>query len=499
MQPNFYRSLAKNMAMMKAALHLDVNDDVVTRRFSALGLECALYYVEGMSNGEQMAQHVLRPLLACDTALTGQAAITTALSEIVEATETKLEASPSAALQELLRGQCLLLMDTCDQAAVIDLRGYAHRGVARPQTENVVVGPHEAFNESLRDNLTLLHRRLQTPAFICKMLSVGTSTSTQVALCYLNGICEAETVTAIENRLQGVALDYVMASGILEQLIEDDPYAPLPQIVATERPDRVVSFLMEGQAVLVVDGNPRALALPMSLWHLFHAPDDSYMRWHYGSFMRILRLLGALTSVLLPALFVSLVIYHPMTIPMTLLTSIMQSRTIVPSSLLSEAVLMALIFNLINESGTRIPGQMGSSLGLVSTLILGTAAVDAGLVSPLLIIVVALAGVGSFAMPDYSMSLAFRIWQVVLLIIAGFFGVTGLCYGLTLLLCWVASMESLGRPYLAPNSPRRSHNPDMILRAPSFRQRLRAYLANPAQMDRTRGRMRRFKQGRDGE
>ncbi|MDD3336135.1 MAG: spore germination protein [Eubacteriales bacterium] len=495
MEPKFSRSIQKNIQLVENILHLDVNDDVVVRRFRALGQECVLYYVEGMSSGEQMAEHVLRPLMNSSLTVSGRDAVPEAMKDIVEATETKLEAKPDSAILELLRGQCLLLIDTCDQSMVIDLRGYARRSVGVPQTENVVVGPHEAFNETLRDNLTMLHRRLPTPKFICKIQEIGTETSVQLAVCYLDGVCKADTIDKIEKRLEGAALDYIMTAGLLEQLIEDDPYAPLPQVVGTERPDRVVSFLMEGQAVILLDGSPRALALPVGLWHLFHAPDDSYMRWQYGSFMRILRMLGALVSLLLPAVFVSLVIYHPMTIPMTLLTSIMQSRTIVPMNLFSESILMVLIFNLINESGTRIPGLMGSSLGLVSTLILGTAAVDAGLISPFLIIIVALAGVGSFAIPDYSLSFALRIGQIVMLLAAGLMGVTGLCYTFILLLCWVAGMQSLGAPYLAPNSPRRSHNPDLLLRTPTFRQRLRAYLSAPEAMDRARGRMRRFGRG----
>lgn len=497
MEQKFYRSIDKNIALMERALHLDVNDDVVVRRFEAAGQSCVLYYVEGMSSGEQMAQHIMRPMIGTPTQLSGSGAMRTALETVIEAPETKLEKDPHAAIQELMRGQCLVLMDTCDEAAVIDLRSYVRRSVPSPQTENTVVGPNEAFNESLRDNLTMLHKRVQTPDFVCKIHEVGTKTSIQIAVCYVDGVCRQEWVDEVEKRIEGAALDYVITSGVLEQLIEDDPYAPLSQVAATERPDRAVSFLMEGQVVVLVDGSPRSFAMPMSIWHVFHAADDSYMSWQAGTFMRCLRLLGGLVALLLPAIFVSLVIYHPMTIPMTLLTSIMQSRTAVPGSLFGEAVMMVVIFNLINESGMRIPGMMGSSLGLVSTLILGTAAVDAGLISPLLIIVVAMAGVGSFAMPSYAMSMSFRMWQMVLLITAGVMGVTGLCFMLVFFLCRLACMESLGEPYLAPSSPRLSHNPDLLYRAPTFRQRLRAYLSNPWEMDRARGRMRRFGSRRD--
>lgn len=498
MQTIFCRDLEKNLKALQQRLHLDVNDDVVLRRFDGLGQSCALLYVEGLSDGEQMAQHILRPMMNSPLRLTGRGAARQLMDNVLTAPEAETEQELSKAVEDLLRGLCLVLMDTCDQALRIDLRAYARRPVSNPRNETVVVGPHDAFNETLRDNLTLLHRRLPSPNFVCQLRKVGTETPGQAALCYLDGVCPRETVEELQRRLDGVELDYVLTSGTLEQLIEDDPYAPLPQVVGTERPDRAVSFLMEGQAVLLLDGSPRALALPVSLWHLFHAPDDSYMRWQYGTFMRLLRLLGALVTLLLPAVFVSLVVYHPITIPMTLLTSIMQSRTNVPINLFEETLLMVAVFALINESAIRIPGMMGSSLGLVSTLILGTAAVDAGLVSPLLIIVVALSGLGSYAMPNYPLSFAFRMGQVVLLLAAGITGISGLCYAVVMLLCWVAAMESLGQPFLAPGSPRRTHNPDLLLRAPTFRQRLRTYLSNPEEMKRAYGRMRRF-DGRNKE
>ena len=498
MQTIFSRNLEKNLKALQERLHLDVNDDVVLRRFDALGQDCALLYVEGLSDGEQMAQHILRPMMNSPLALAGRSAAEQVMQSVLTVPEVESGPEVSQALYDLLRGLCLVLMDTCDQALRIDLRAYARRPVSNPRNETVVVGPHDAFNETLRDNLTLLHRRLPSPNFVCQLRKVGTETPGQAALCYLDGVCPRETVEELQRRLDGVELDYVLTSGTLEQLIEDDPYAPLPQVVGTERPDRAVSFLMEGQAVLLLDGSPRALALPVSLWHLFHAPDDSYMRWQYGTFMRLLRLLGALVTLLLPAVFVSLVVYHPITIPMTLLTSIMQSRTNVPINLFEETLLMVAVFALINESAIRIPGMMGSSLGLVSTLILGTAAVDAGLVSPLLIIVVALSGLGSYAMPNYPLSFAFRMGQVVLLLAAGITGISGLCYAVVMLLCWVAAMESLGQPFLAPGSPRRTHNPDLLLRAPTFRQRLRTYLSNPEEMKRAYGRMRRF-DGRNKE
>lgn len=485
-------SLARNMRWFTQKLLLEQNNDIVKRPFHALGLECMLLYMEGMCSGQLIAQHVLRPLLRCREKVSGAEALTLSQMNLLEASEVKTETNMDAAAEELLRGQCLVLLDSVKEIIIVDARSYVHRPVMIPQTENVVIGPHEAFNESLRDNLTLLHRKLQSENFIVKIMAVGQKASIQLALCYLDGICPADTVQQLTQRLEGAAVDCVQSGGMLEQLIEDDPYAPLPQVLGTERPDRAVSFLLEGQAVVLLDGSPRALTMPVSIWHLFHAPDDSAMRWQYGTFMRLLRLLGATLALLLPAVFVSVVIFQPMVLPATLLTSILESRATVPISLFGEALLMLTVFNLINEAGTRIPGLMGSSLGLVSALILGSAAVDAALVSPLLIIVVALSGLGSYALPDYSLSMAFRLLQLALLVAGGLMGFPGVVLVLVYTVIRVAGMRSLGHPFLAPCAPARQHNPDLVMRAPIFRQRLRAYLANPAQTDRAEGRMRRF-------
>jgi len=497
MRPVFSRDLKRSQEWLEKALHLEENDDIIVRPFQGMGLSCALYFVDGLVSAENTAQAILRPLMRCRAEARGDEALALARDSLLLCPDVKEETSPEAAVDGLMHGLCLLLMDSVPRALLVDARAFVKRPVTTPQTETVVIGPHEAFVETLRDNLTLLHRLLPTPDLICKMEAVGTRVSTNLAVCYLRGVCPEETVAELTRRISGSALDDVLNIELLSQLIEDDPLSPLPQALSTERPDRAASFLLEGQAVVLLDGSPRCLAMPISLWHLFHAPDDSYMRWQYGTFMRVIRALGAALALLLPALFVSVVTFHPVALPMSLLTNIIQSRSIVPVSLFFEAVLMLLVFDLINEAGTRIPGLLGSSFGLVSALILGTAAVDAGLVSPLLLIVVALSGVGSYALPDYSLSFAFRMGQMALLIAGGLMGLPGVCLMLLWMILRVAGMQSLGRPYLAPTAPRRVRNPDLLLRAPVYRLRLRGDTANPRAMLRALGRMRRW-HGREG-
>ncbi|MBR2925213.1 MAG: spore germination protein [Clostridia bacterium] len=487
----FSQSLSKNITTLKTYLNASANNDIVIRRFHSLGQDGVLTYIDGMASNKDVAEHILEPLMQSETpAQKPKNLLQYAMQHCLPVPSAKVEADLPKAMDAVLHGQCLLLLDGCPEAILIDLRGYVHRPVNKPVNERVVIGPHEAFNEALRDNLTLLHRLLPTEKLVVTMQQVGTEIHSQAAVCYLEGICPKETVNRLQQRISGCQVDAVSSIGMLEQLLEDDPMAPLPQTVMTERPDRVASFLLEGQAVVLLDGSPRALVMPVSLWHLCHAPDDSHMRWQYGTAMRLLRLLGAVAALLAPAVFVCVYSFHPSLLPMTLLTSILQSRTVLPISMYGEAFFLLLLFDLINESGTRAPELMGSSLALVSTLILGTAAVEARLVSPLLLITVALSGLGSFALPDYSLAFAFRMAQLVLVPVAGLTGAGGLCAALVLLCCWVGGMESLGSPYLAPTAPIRLHNPDLILRRPVYRQRLRPEAS--FHVKRTRGRMRRW-------
>lgn len=491
MQPTFFKKLSANSSLLEQLLHLPDNTDIVIRSFRSMGLDCALYYVDGLTGTAWAADYILCPMMKCTELHQGEEAVRAAARTLIATPEVKTETSVPKAIDALMHGMCMILLDGVSTVLLVDSRMYVKRSVSTPQTETVVIGPHEAFTEPLRDNLTLMHRILPTENLICKMLAVGRQVSTKVSLCYIEGICPQETVDEITRRLNACNLSDIQGSGILAQLMEDDPFAPLPQILSTERPDRAASFLLEGQAILLMDGSPRALAMPVSLWHLFHAPDDSYMRWQYGSFMRIIRIIGAALALFLPAVFVSIVTFHPIALPMSLLTNIIQSRSVISISLFTEAILMLTVFDLINEAGTRIPGLLGSSFGLVSALILGTAAVDAGMVSPLLLIVVALSGLGSYALPDYSLSFAFRMGQMLLLIAGGLMGLPGVCLVSVALLMRVAGMTSLGHAYLAPSTPKRTRNPDLVIRGPVYRQRLRGYLANPFRMMRAWGRMRR--------
>lgn len=489
MKDSISAALATNLDVMEQRLFRSVNTDMNRRLFRVYRREAAVYFVDGMVSSDYLQHYLLSP---CQQRMNDEPgdALLPALLRMIPLGEVEESSSYGDAVQAIMDGQAVMMVDGLSCALCFDIRSFVRRGISPPLTESVVNGPHEGFNESLKDNLTLLRRILHTPELIGEMTTLGDLAPKGVCIMYLHGAVDEGSLQRVKNRLSGIRVDHVLSIGALEQLMEDRPFALMPQCCLTERPDRAASFLLEGQVILVLDGAPQVLAVPISFLHLFHTPDDTSMRWQYGTFLRLIRLLGALSTLLLPGLFVAMVIFHPEALPVTLLTAVMESQASVPLSIPAQTFLMLIMFNLINEAGTRVPGVVGNSLGTVSGLILGQAAVDARLIHPLLIIVVAIASLGSYAVPDYSLGMAFRIGQLLMLAAGCIFGLYGLILVLAVAIVRLCAMRSLGSPFAAPIAPLRTHNPDLVLRWPLWHQRLRTWLGDPDDMVRVHGRMR---------
>ena len=491
MPANITAAIADNRRLMDAALHRDINPDMHARHFQVFGREASLYYAEGLCSVDFLQHYVLMPLTALrDAAVPADPA--EQLRQAVCNADVAAADGVDAAVSQVLTGRAVVFVDGMAQALGFDVRMFVRRGISTPLTEQVILGPHEGFNESLRDCITLIRRILPTADLIGEMSAVGERYPRGLCLMYLKGVADESSVARMKNRLADIRADHVLSIGALQQLLEDRPYSLIPQCVLTERPDRAASMLLEGQIVLLLDGSGQALVMPASIWHMLHTPDDTSARFQYGSFMRLIRLLGLLCALLLPGLFVAFVTYHPEALPVTLLTSILESQASVPFSIPIEALVMLIMFNLIGEAATRVPSVVGATLGTVSGLILGSAAVDAHLVHPLLLIVVAVASLGSYAVPDYSLGIAVRIGQLLMLLAGSVFGL----YGMVLLTAagtvHLCSLTSLGSPFAAPLAPDRARNPDGMIRGPLWQQRWRTWLSAADSRMRVRGSMRRW-------
>ena len=491
-------SIRKNRETLQQRLHRDKNPDMHLRHFRTCQREATVYYVEGIVSVDYLQHYLLTPCqrlrdVSPDKHLSQTLKEAVYISDVVEA-QTYEEI-----LTMLMNGRAVLLVDGMACALGFDVRFFVRRGISPPLTESVVLGPHQGFNESIRDNITMLRRILPTAELIGEMQTIGDKIPVSLCVMYLQDAVDEDMLRRVKARLEGIHTDHVLSIGALEQLIEDKPYALLPQCCLTERPDRVASMLLEGQIALILDGAPQALVLPASLLHLLHTPDDTSARWQYGTFLRLVRVVGLLCALLLSGLFAAFVTFHPESLPVTLLTAVLESQAAVPLSIPAETFLMLFMFNLINEAGTRVPGVAGSTLGTVSGLILGQAAVEAKLIHPLLIIVVAVASLGSYAIPNYSLGLAIRIAQLLFLAAGCVFGIYGMVLFFAAGIIRLCGMTSLGSPFAAPLSPLRTHNPDSLVRLPLWRQRIRAWLANPAQMNRTSGPMRGWDRRRNAD
>lgn len=473
--------LSRDLDVLRARLGAPGNADVLIRRFRSGAFESAVVAIDGMVNVTTVDENILKPCMDLpesageETPETERVAFL--MAHAVSVLPVKMETRVDTLLTDVLSGQTALLCEGCAEAAIMDTRGFDKRSVGRPEAEKVVLGPHESFTESIRTNITLLRRIVQREELTTEFVQAGGRMKTRCALLYLRGTADEAMISRIRGRLERCDYDFALTSGEVEQLIEEHPMALIPQCVRTERPDRAASFLAEGQVVVLTEGSPAALGAPSTIYHQMHTPDDSSMRWQYGTFLRLVRLLGVMIHLFLPGMYLAVLRFHQELLSPMLLTSVYETSSRVPTPAYLEALLMTLAFDLISEAGLRAPGEMGNALGIVSGLILGQSAVSADIVSPLLLIVVAASGLGGFCVPNYALSVGLKLVQLILLT-AGAAGGLYLMAIVTLsLLCAACAMNSIGSPLTAPLTPHRRHSPDFLLRLPLRFQKARAFFA----------------------
>ena len=485
-------SFTVNLDLFRSRLNAPDNMDVIVRRFRSGAFESALLAIDGMCDTKEIDEQILKPCMDLpDTAgedVPQEARVGWLMERAVSILPMKMKTNVDEIIADALSGQSVLICEGCKTACVMDTRGFEKRTIGKPEAERVVLGPHESFSESIRTNITLLRRIVQREELITEFISVGGKMKTRCAMLYLRGTADEEMLARIRRRLMAVSYDFAMTAGEIEQFVEDRPFSLIPSVVRTERPDRAASFLAEGQVVILTDGSPAALGTPATFWHQLHTPDDTHMRWQYGTFLRLIRLLGILIHVLLPGVFLALLRFHQELFSPMLLTSVYETGSRVPVPVFLEALLMTLAFNLISEAGLRAPGPLGNALGIVSGLILGQSAVSADIVSPLLLIVVAASGLGGFCVPNYALSIGLKIVQLIVLCAGAAGGLYMIALSLLVLACALFGMQSVTSPLTAPVSPPRKRNMDVFIRLPLPFQRARAFFAaHTKKEDRVRG------------
>ena len=326
-----------------------------------------------------------------------------------------------------------MFLNKTNKALILSSRGWPTRGVGEPETETVVRGPRDGFSETLKINVTLVRRRIRDPKLKIKNIQIGRRSKTDISIMYIEDIVSGEILKEVNRRLDAVDIDGILDSSMLEFLIEDNYLSPFPQIENTERPDTLAASLYEGRVGILVDNTPFALVVPATIGTLSQSAEDYYSRWTISTVIRWIRLIAAFLSLLAPALYIAITSFHPGLIPTILTYYLGASRVNVPFPAVIEAYLMELTIELLRESGTRIAGPIGTTIGIVGGLIIGQAAVEAGIVSPLMIIIVAVTTISSFSLPSYEWASGFRFCRFIFMALAGILGLYGIMLGIVIL------------------------------------------------------------------
>lgn len=499
-------SLAKNRETIRELYGLPDNKDIIIRDM-IIGtnpvIDGFIVFTDGLvdkSVQDLLLQSLM--LLAARFAPPDQGKLATYVKErLLPGNQVSVSSHFRDILDAVNYGDTALFLDGCAEAALVETKGWEHRGIDRPLVEQVIRGPQEAFGETLRINTALIRKLIKNESLNTEILQVGARTKVNVAIMYMRDIANPTLVAEVKRRIESIKTDAIIDSGMLQEFITDAPNNLNPTVLATERPDRVAAGIIDGRVAIIVDGSPFALIVPVTMYELLHTGEEQYSRWQYGTFIRYMRALAFYIAFLAPGLYLAVVLFHHEMIPTELLLAIAGNREKVPFPSLIEVVLMEISFELIREAGLRIPGVMGSTIGIVGALVLGQAAVQANIVSPILVILVAITGLADFAIPNYSLSFALRIYRFFYIALGASLGFFGISIGLFAQIIITANMRSFGVPYLAPIGPRTVTGKDVITSWPVFFHEKRPDYLNPQDITRqpkvSRGWLKQKDGGRD--
>lgn len=391
---------------------------------------------------------------------------------------TASEAKPLKTMKELtgtiVTGNCLLLVEGLFIGLEMPAQGWDHRSPQEPTAEPVVRGPKEGFVETATLNLALVRSRLADPRLRVEAFTIGKRTNTRVYVVYLSGLALPEIVQEIRDRLKRIKIDSILESSYIKELIEDTPWTPFPLLRATERPDVIAGEILEGRVAIIVNGTPHALVAPHTFVSAMQAAEDYYERYLVSSAIRLIRWLFLFIALFGPSIYVAITTFHHEMVPTNLMLSIISNREGVPFPAILEALMLEVSFEALREAGIRLPKPVGQAVSIIGGLVIGDSAVRAGLVSPILVVVVAITGIASFLIPNFSTALSIRLLRFPMILLAATFGFYGMAVGVFAMAAHLASLRSFGVPYTAPIMPLNTHDlEDIFIRAPRWAMRKR--------------------------
>lgn len=440
--------LSENIAHMEELFHECA--DIKKKQFQLgknMDVPCYLTFIEvSVDTGTSALGELLKYLGSIDKQELYRALQNNAL-DISDATYFDTIEDAAAGL---LAGEAILFVDGFDRAVKIPDDGYPNMGISEADSEKVIRGSNEGFCDSVKQNAALIRKRIRSPKVKVKQVKKGVRSNTLIYLVYMEDLVYPDLVREIERRMEGFEIDGVLDSGVLEQLTEEKWYSPFPQFQTTERPDRAAMSLLEGRVVLLSDNSPVGLILPTDYNSFIRTSDDYYNRWEIASIARLLRYVASFFAMTLPGLYLAVTNFHTQILPTMLLLSFADARSGVPLPAVIEVLIMEISFELLREAGVRLPGAMGNTIGIVGGLIIGQAAVEANLVSPIVVIVISFTALCSFAIPNEEFATAFRLLKFLFIGLCAWLGYFGMLFGLLAVLIHLAHLKSFGIPYLMP-------------------------------------------------
>lgn len=474
-------NLNDNLIKLQDIFTYPLNKDFMVKNLSiqCLKRKGVLLYLNPLVDKAKIDNHIIAPLMFTKLDNTLGNIGTILIEKVLSIKDIAKTSNNKEIINELLNGNTVLLIEGYNEALILNTGKLEHRSIDKPINENTTKGPKEAFTEWEEGNLSLIRKTLKDPKLITENLVVGKDKHNEIIMMYIKDIVNPELLNKVKDRVNAITEESIEHDPILEQWIEDRPYSLLPSTFATERPDRTCYFLKEGHIALLMDSSSECVIVPITFWTLFHSADDMYQRWAFGIFLRFLRSLAIFIAIMLPGFYIAVTNYHIDMIPTDLVIAIAATREKLPFPALMEILLMEMAFELIREAGVRIPTTIGPTIGIVGALILGQAAVEANIVSPMLVIIVALAGLSSFAIPEQSLGSIVRIGRFAFLLagaLGGFFGI-GLL--VTASFAYASVFESFGVPFFSPKSPHYPSSKDFFTRSPVFKQKKRPMNMEP--------------------
>lgn len=481
---NLFSNIDENLDFLKSKYNTLISNDIIIRKFNMLALDkafkCFIIYIDGLSDSISINDFILRPLMLKKSSSPNDVELADYIeNSILLQNSVKKAETFKDVFSGVNMGNCLLFIDTLNIAFDIDVKSYSTRGIDTPKNEEIIKGPQEAFIENLRTNTSLIRRIVNNENLVIETIAVGNISKTKCGICYMQNIANGDLVSEVKYRISNLDIDSLLSTGQLEQLIEEDEGFGIPQTLSTERPDKCTKYLLQGRVVVIVNGNPYALIMPATIEDFLFSPEDTNYRPLFANFLRFIRIFSALITLLLPGTYIAITSFHQEILPTELLFSILSARENVPFPIIFELLLMEFSFELIREAGLRVPSPIGSTIGIVGALILGDAAVSASIVSPLLIIIVAITAIASFAIPDFSFGFHLRIFRFCFIALGVTAGFLGIGVGLFVYITLLCSLKSFGVPYTTPIVPAYNSKGNGFFIPPIWKQEYCASFISP--------------------